>query len=833
MKRIFYIILLPPFIVVLAQTNFSFEDYQNFIQSNSNLSAQNLLQMNNAGEFKESINSDWNSALYSDSIEIKFNLSDGEKELIQKNGFVVSERLGKQSFISTIEDIYRKDLPLFITSDMILHAFHKSYDNILIDVEVNTLIPKLKAFLNKLNSEISVLELKYQSSYMRDRLKDVDLYLTVARKLLDESSTPYYSSNSVAITNFMLDIKNEQFKEVQFFSITPRKIDYSQFKPRGHYDSDMHPELRNYFRAMIWLGRMELYLIAPDALVKPKLVEVQRQAIMANLIYELLISAKQNVKLKEIEDVIKAFVGEQDNVTTNNLLELRNSLEMTESSVLADTNYFKIYQDSLVKQSFAPQRILSQVLMHNPQSEEEIKPASAFLLFGQRFVIDSYVAGSVVYDKVKKTRMLPSTLDILYALGNDASVQLLVDGLEKYEYAPNLAGVRYLVDAYDSEFWNSTIYNGWLNSIRELNPPTDRSIYPTFMQTAAWWQQKMNSQLGSWTELRHDNVLYAKQSYSGGYTCFYPHVYVEPVPEFFGAMKDLALSFKDKMSKLNFSTPYMDYYFTNLFEISDTLESIANKELEGINLLDSEIKFMKRTLTNPQMGCGEVSYDGWYRKLFYSDYNPNYLAVDYHTAPTDENGIMVGWVAHSGTGKIDLAIMNTELVTGENVAFVGPVYSYHEYVTTNFFRMTDKEWEENYLKLSTRPEWTKIYLADVDGNMQESTLRLITGVTDENGNPQIPNTHLIAQNYPNPFNPSTVISFVIPTNLSNSNAKLTIFNIRGEVVKVLVNEVLSSGNYLVEWNGTDNDNSAVTSGIYFYEIKVADKDFIGKMDLIK
>jgi len=512
---------------------------------------------------------------------------------------------------------------------------------------------------------------------------------------------------------------------------------------------------------------------------------------------------------------------------------LRNSLYITELSVLVDTNYFKIYQDSLAKQSFAPQRILSQVLIHNPESEDEIKPASAFLLFGQRFVIDSYVAGSVVYDKVKKTRMLPSTLDILYALGNDASAQLLVDGLEKYEYAPNLAGVRYLVDEYDSEFWNSTIYNGWLNSIRELNPPLNRSIYPPFMQTAAWWQQKMNSQLGSWTELRHDNVLYAKQSYSGGITCFYPYVYVEPVPEFFGAMKDLALNFKDKMNKLRFSTPYMDYYFTNFSGITDTLQTIAKKEIDGIVLSDSEIKFMKRTLTNPQMGCGSISYDGWYPKLFYSDFEADYLAVDYHTSPTDEYGTMVGWVAHSGTGKIDLAIMNTKLVSGENVAFVGPEYSYHEYVTTNFFRLTDHEWEEKYLKLSTRPEWTKIYLADYNGNMQESTLRLITEVKNDNGNPQIPTTHLIAQNYPNPFNPSTIISFVIPSNLSNNNTKLTIFNIRGEVVKVLVNEVLSAGNYLVEWNGTDSSNSSVTSGIYIYEIKIAEQNFIGKMNLVK
>ncbi|MBU1117125.1 MAG: DUF3160 domain-containing protein [Bacteroidetes bacterium] len=832
MKKLLTIILLP-FLVSFSQSSFSFEDYQNFVQTNTNLSAEQLLQMNNAGEFKQSIISDWNSALFADSIYVKYNLTEDEKSLIQKNGFVVSERLGKESFVSTIEDVFQKDLPLFITSDMILHAFHKSYDDILIDVEMTTLIPKLKEFLNKLVLEIPNLESKYQSDYMKERLMDVDLYLSVVRKILDNNSKPFYPENEVETTHFMTKIDKEEFEEIPFFSETKRKIDFSQFKVRGHYDDDIRPELATYFKAMIWLGRMELYLIAPDALVKPKLVEVQRQAIMSNLILELQESGNLDQNYKEIEEVIEAFVGEQDNVTFTNLDVLKNKMGFTNCSALADTNYFKSYQDTLSKQPFAPQKILSQVLIHNPESEDEIKPASAFLMFGQRFVIDSYVTGSVVYDKVKKTRMLPSTLDILFALGNNAASQLLVKELDEFNYAPNLAGVRYLVDAYDSDFWNSTVYNGWLNSIRKLNPPTDRTIYPEFMQTAAWWQQKMNSQLGSWTELRHDNILYAKQSYSGGYTCFYPHCYVEPVPELFASLKILAKNFNDKMLELNFSSDHMREYFTNFYEKCDTLESIAKKELNGIGLLDSEIKFMKRTLTNPRTMCGAVSYDGWYPKLFYTDMDADYLVVDYHTAPTDEFGNMVGWVAHSGTGKIDLAIMNTILTNGENVAFVGPVYSYHEYTTTDFFRMNDSEWQESYLKLSTRPEWTKIYLADVDGNKQESTLSLLTDVDEPINNPIIPQTHIIAQNYPNPFNPSTTINFAVPAKLSNKKVKLTVFNIRGEEVKLLLNQVLQAGNYLFEWNGTNNKNTKVTSGVYFYEIKISEDRFIGKMSLLK
>ena len=343
----------------------------------------------------------------------------------------------------------------------------------------------------------------------------------------------------------------------------------------------------------------------------------------------------------------------------------------------------------------------------------------------------------------------------------------------------------------------------------------------------------MNTQLGSWTELRHDNLLYAKQSYSGGYTCSYPYGYVEPFPEFYFSIKKIALNFKNTMSNLNLNDSYTEGYFSNLYAITDTLEAIAQKELDGIQFTDSENSFLKRVLTDSYGGCGVVFYDGWYPKLFYDKFNEDFLVADYHTAPTDEMGSMVGWVAHAGTGKIDLTIMNTVLPNGKNVAFVGPVYSYHEYTSSRFLRLTDSEWEESYLELSTRPEWTKIYLADSDGNKGESSLSLLTNVNELDDNSTIPETHIIAQNYPNPFNPSTVISFVVPSKFSNEKVKLSVFNIKGEEVKLLVNEALPVGNYLIGWDGTDSKNKSVSSGIYLYEIKIANEHFVGKMNLIK
>ncbi len=79
----------------------------------------------------------------------------------------------------------------------------------------------------------------------------------------------------------------------------------------------------------------------------------------------------------------------------------------------------------------------------------------------------------------------------------------------------------------------------------------------------------------------------------------------------------------------------------------------------------------------------------------------------------------------------------------------------------------------------------------------------------------IPYEYSIDQNYPNPFNPSTQIKFSLPT---NSNVRITIYNLLGEVVRELVNTEMNSGVHTVQWNSEDISGRKVSSGIYFYEL---------------
>jgi len=94
----------------------------------------------------------------------------------------------------------------------------------------------------------------------------------------------------------------------------------------------------------------------------------------------------------------------------------------------------------------------------------------------------------------------------------------------------------------------------------------------------------------------------------------------------------------------------------------------------------------------------------------------------------------------------------------------------------------------------------------------------------------------LAQNYPNPFNPSTTIHYEIPEPRQTGNeipVRLNIYNLRGQLVRTLVDENKGSGAYEVEWDGTDDRGETVSSGVFLYRITVGDHVSTRKMTIIK
>jgi len=102
--------------------------------------------------------------------------------------------------------------------------------------------------------------------------------------------------------------------------------------------------------------------------------------------------------------------------------------------------------------------------------------------------------------------------------------------------------------------------------------------------------------------------------------------------------------------------------------------------------------------------------------------------------------------------------------------------------------------------------------------------------TEENDLIAVPATFALSQNYPNPFNPDTYINYQLP---EDCQVTITIYNTLGQKIRTLTDDVKSAGYYTALWNGRDDENQAVASGIFFYRISAGDFQCTKKMLLLK
>jgi hypothetical protein len=106
----------------------------------------------------------------------------------------------------------------------------------------------------------------------------------------------------------------------------------------------------------------------------------------------------------------------------------------------------------------------------------------------------------------------------------------------------------------------------------------------------------------------------------------------------------------------------------------------------------------------------------------------------------------------------------------------------------------------------------------------------IDGDAAKVGDDALPSEFVLSQNYPNPFNPSTEIKFNVPRSQAVS---LKVFNIQGQLVKTLIDETVSAGEHIVQWNGDAESGNAVASGVYLYRLVAGDFSETKKMSLVK
>lgn len=621
-------------------------------------------------------------------------LNDAELGKLGENGFVISTRQAFPTFVRGYAAIYSEDLPVYISADGILEALHSSYDELLKLTEEQALIGMLNTLLSSIHQSLPTYS-------QRPEALELDLYLSVARSLLSGNAVaPVAGADAAAVADLVATANAAEGQQIATLFGEKRTIDASQFKARGHYTDSA--ELERYFRAMIWLGRIDFRLIETESGGSQVL---RRPQFNATALLRALMTDADRDTWTRMDEALQVFVGPSDYMVASEVDPLVQSLGGLDAALAATDDEVRT---AIEQGGYGIQRIASHIMV-NDGSVQTLPLNRSFALFGQRYVIDSHVFSQVVYDRTKDKRMMPNPLDVAYAaLGNDGALSLLQTDIERYpvSYPGNLESARLLSDEHDAEFWNSNLYNLWLGSLRTLSPDANVGDpaavgMPEITGTEAWNRRILNTQLASWAELRHDTLLYAKQSYTGVPGCEYPDAYVDPYPEFFATLvryAEMGAALTQSLaSDLGDANERIAAYFQTLQSSMSMLESMARSQRDGVPFTEAEMAFINDAvrLEEEDAVCTTIlAPDGWLSDLYLVrdnaiEFDPT--IADVHTQPADEGGATVGRVLHVGTGFPRLMVTTVDTCQGPR-AYAGVTFAYHEQVTSNFARLTDEEW---------------------------------------------------------------------------------------------------------------------------------------------
>jgi Protein of unknown function (DUF3160) len=683
-------------------------------------------------------------------------LKESALKMLESNGFVVINNPynpKEEDITSMYATLKQEEVPVFITTDSLLHIYHIQFDETLRQIEEKEFYDTIwKTDLALLNASVE----KYNSAAGEEQeaARRNAAYFAVALSLLQPKPTQIQSQaqgmedlyGSVNESLFPADAEKQYQFEVpvfikedvkaelalieahQGFELSPifrYQEDYSQYVPRGHYTRS--EKLQNYFKAFMWHGRMSMLL--KDKLIKSEnpAKDAHIQTIQASLIASELQSKPELLKnWDRIYAVTAFYVGFSDDLGPYEYMEAMDTVfgngerQFNETTVeelkakLAEFEGPKIYGGTgncVIEPPFTPE-----------QADECLKNTSGFRFMGQRFIPDSYVFSNMVgayiggYMGEKETpftlvisqagpiRGFPRGLDAMALLGSKRAVYWL-DKLNDSSYENY--SVQY--GKMDSEFsnfsaadWNRNLYWSWLYSLQPLLKNHGNG-YPTFMQTDAWQDKEMNTGLASWTELRHDTILYAKQSYAMTTSAMpmppeeKPFVgYVEPVPDFYAQLLALTNMMNQGLDEMGVLDETSKARLTNLEEIISRLQTISEKELENKELTSEDYEFIKTFGDQLSGTIGDVEEKA----------KKTTIVADVHTDGNTET------VLEEGVGHVEMMVIAYKLPDGRIIIGAGPVMSHYEFKQPIQDRLTDEKWREMLeSNPPKRPEWTSTYIS--------------------------------------------------------------------------------------------------------------------------
>ena len=622
---------------------------------------------------------------------IDYRLNDEELNLLLKNKILFKKGISN-SFGKHLFDFYNHDMPVFITSDLMLYALHSFYDNALKEIDIDLII-KLKKLceyiLNDIHNQptdLTDIESKY--------LKDLELFFIIPYYLLFNEDSAYlfinnsrdlyvnpnkakkYLTDNLILPKFNImdnintiigDIKANRLNMIDMENIK-FEFDPTSFKSRGHYSKEII--LTYYFKAFNWFTNCIIKLNKND-------INYNKGIIFSSLISK--ISENYIEEILSIENIITKIIGNFDNYTVSSFLN-----ELNKNNIVYPSK-FNIKHFILNNNNLTDIVLTKKCKLTKFNDNIENITEFCFSFIGKGSTYDNEIISFFVDKKFEESnsvnKKFPSIFEITFCLfHNESSIDFIDKNYKNY---------------YDNVKNNinieaKSIYEQELLLIKSL------SKYPNIepFNTKQWMYKQLQTQIAHYNEIRHDNVLYNDEYYGAETLCSYKDIMIEPCVEFWQEFLNLIA-----LLKTIFTDDYCIDILNNFKNIIDKFILFINYYLNNQVIPTELIESLKCIIDERYHGSGSPTYSGWYPKLFYDKSKCMYNSIEtstFFTAPDDNRG--AGGICHLGNGnvKIMYIIIN-------NSVFVAPVYTIYNFITPKNIRYDDADWninKKNYNELN-------------------------------------------------------------------------------------------------------------------------------------
>lgn len=631
---------------------------------------------------------------------------DQDSEILKKlkeNLFCVEKGFEKE-FYETYESNRYSLVPSFVTVDSMMHTYHLYFSYLMKKTERESLAEALLSVSEQmLEKSVEQYEQLRGSEWEEAAFRNVVFFSVGAVLQNKDAEIPADVAEAVTREKSLI----EDASGIDTCSLTNTMIDYSQFKPRGYYEGEK--KLEKYFRAMMWYGQIGFIQSEED---------LDRSALLMTL-------AMEDGVLEEWEriyTVTSFFAGASDDLTYYEYLPAIEAAygEADLDVLVGNSEGWKNFR-TITTQMKAP-AINSIPTMDDGNSDTKATEENkGFRFMGQRFTIDAAIFQNLIYENVQEDsegnkRMLPDTLDVAAALGSDTAYSILEkQGDTDYAgYKENMEVLRTGIKNSPETLWSASLYSNWLYTLKPLLEEKGDG-YPDFMQSEEWAKKNLESFAGSYAELKHDTVLYAKQVMAemggGDLPQWDDRGYVEPEVQVWSRFTRLAARTRDGLKSFGLLSSEDEENLNRLEQMASQFLVMSEKELKNQLLSDEEYELIRNYGGNLEHFWLEA----------FKDEGENINSGDFPAAivtdiATDPNGACL----EVGTGNPSRIYVVVPM-DGELHICVGAVYSFYQFEQPISERLTDSEWRQmmgisltdngtyNFDSAIEQPKWTNSY----------------------------------------------------------------------------------------------------------------------------